>query len=124
LTDAKGSFTFAGLLPRHYEISGLHPAYDVENAGVTVPATRSRAFSAQALARARGRVIDEDKKPVAGALISATSRTRRMRSVFTNATGDFATQLSPSPFPVPIRASKRDYVAGSSASRIWQPGET
>jgi protocatechuate 3,4-dioxygenase beta subunit len=125
LSDAKGSFTFAPLLPRGYQISGLHPAYEIESASATVPATRSRAFSAQAFARAKGRVIDEDKKPVAGALISASSRTRRMRVVLTNATGEFSTLLSPSPgAPLPIYASKRDYVTGSSASRIWQPGET
>lgn len=124
LTDTKGSFTFAPLLPRGYQISGLHPSYDIDNASVTLPATRSRAFSAQAFARARGRVIDEDRKPVAAALVSGSSRTRRMRSVLTNATGEFTTQVAPSPtVAVSLSASKRDYVTGSSSSRFWQPGE-
>lgn len=124
LTDAKGSFSFASLPPRGYQISGLHPAYEIESASVTVPAPRSRAFSAQAFARARGRVIDEDRKAVAGALVSPSSRTRRMRSVLTNATGEFTTPVLPSPTtPVSIAASKRDYVTGSSSSRFWQPGE-
>ncbi|MGH9419069.1 MAG: carboxypeptidase regulatory-like domain-containing protein, partial [Thermoanaerobaculia bacterium] len=125
LSDARGSFTFTPLLPRGYQITGLHPSYEIEGGGANVPATRSRAFSAQALARAKGRVIDEDKKPVAGALIAASSRGRRMRVVLTSANGEFATQLSPSPtLPVPINASKRDYVTGSSPSRTWQPCET
>jgi hypothetical protein len=127
LTDAKGSFTFAPLLPRSYSISGMHPSYVIEQAGIGLPPKRSRVFTAQPFARARGHVFDEDKKPIAGAFISPGSPgAARLRATLTNAAGEFsvrvATNLFPS-LPLPVYASKRDYVTGSSPSRIWQPGE-
>ena len=127
LTDAKGSFTFAPLLPRSYSISGTHPSYAIEQASLGLPAKRSRVFAAQPFARARGHVFDEDKKPVAGAFVSAGSPgPARVRSTSTNAAGEFAVRVptsTTSSLPLPVYASKRDYVTGSSPSRIWQPGE-
>jgi len=128
LTDAKGTFTFASLLPRSYTVSGMHPSYAIEQAGFALPATRSRVFTAQPFARARGHVLDEDKKPVVGALVAAGSAGAavRHRSALTNAAGEFAVRVVVSPsssLPWPVYASKRDYVTGSSPSRVWQPGE-
>ena len=73
VTDAKGAFTFGPLFPRAYQIAGVHPAYSIESASVTLPATRTRSFAAQAFARAKGRVIDEERKAVATAFVSASS---------------------------------------------------
>jgi protocatechuate 3,4-dioxygenase beta subunit len=125
VTDAKGAFTFGPLLPRAYQIAGLHPAYAIESAPVTLPATRTRAFAAQAFARAKGRVIDEDRKAVAAALVSGTGNSAsRGRTAVTNANGEFAVRVTPAPsFPMPLLASKRDYVAVSAAASIWKPGE-
>jgi len=126
LTDAKGSFTFAPLLPRAYSINGMHPSYAIEQAGLGLPAKRSLVFAAQPFARARGHIFDEDKKPVAGAFVSAGSPSARVRSTSTNAAGEFAVRVVTNPsssLPLPVYASKRDYVTGSSPSRIWQPGE-
>src|SRR5207248_79782 len=50
VTDAKGAFTFGPLLPRAYQVIGLHPTYAIDSASVTLPATRTRAFAAQAYA--------------------------------------------------------------------------
>ncbi|MEA2327878.1 MAG: hypothetical protein QOE68_2837 [Thermoanaerobaculia bacterium] len=124
VTDAKGAFTFGPLLPRAYQISGLHPTYAIESASVTVPATRTRAFAAQAFARAKGRVIDEDRKAVAGAFVAATgANMSRARTVVTNANGEFAVRVNASAFPTPLSASKRDYVSISTAARSWKAGE-
>lgn len=127
VTDAKGSFTFAPLLPRSYSISGMHPSYAIEQAGIALPAKRSRVFTAQPFARARGHVLDEDKKPVAGAFVSAGSPgLARARSISTNAAGEFAVRVVTNASfsqPLPVYAWKRDYVTGNSPSRIWQPGE-
>jgi hypothetical protein len=125
LSDGKGSFTFSSLLPRSYQVSGIHPTYAIEPAGFAVPATRSRSFAAQAFARARGHVLDEDKKAIAGALVFASSSgPTRTRSTVTNAAGEFAVRVAAgTTFPLPINASKRDYVSATSSSRVWQPGE-
>jgi len=125
LSDPKGAFTFASLLPASYQISGLHPTYAIDSASVSVPATRSRAFTAQAFARARGHVVDDDRKPVAGALVFANSTSSaRARTGMTNAAGEFGINVVPgAQAPMPIYAQKRDYVSGMSPSRIWQPGE-
>jgi len=125
VTDAKGAFTFGPLLPRSYQIGGMHPAFAIESASVTLPATRTRAFAAQAFARAKGRVIDEERKAVAAAVVTAGSiNTSRGHSTVTNANGEFAVRVIPSgPFPTSVLASKRDYVPSSSGARTWKAGE-
>ncbi|MBV9185547.1 MAG: carboxypeptidase regulatory-like domain-containing protein [Acidobacteria bacterium] len=125
VTDAKGAFTIGPLLPHLYQIGGVHPAFAIESASVTLPATRSRAFAAQAFARAKGRVIDEERKGVAAAVVTASSiNTSRGRSAVTSANGEFAVRVVPSgTFPTSVLASKRDYVAASSAARSWKAGE-
>jgi large repetitive protein len=125
VTDAKGAFTFGPLLPHVYQIAGVHPAFSIESAPVTLPATRTRAFAAQAFARAKGRVIDEERKGVAAAVVTASSiNNARGRSAVTSANGEFAARVIPSgTFPTSLLASKRDYVAASSAGRNWKAGE-
>jgi len=125
VTDAKGVFTVGPLQPRAYQIAGVHPTYSIESASVTLPATRTRAFAAQAFARAKGRVIDEDRKPVATALVSASSNNaNRGRTAVTNANGEFAVRVTPTPqLPTPLQATKRDYVTVSTAGQIWKAGE-
>jgi hypothetical protein len=125
VTDAKGAFTVGPLLPRVYQIAGVHPAYSIESASVTLPATRTRSFAAQAFARAKGRVIDEDRKPVATAFVSATaSNSSRARTSVTNANGEFAVRVTATPqFPTPLMANKRDYVTVSTAAQVWKAGE-
>jgi len=125
VTDAKGTFTAGPLLPRAYQIAGMHPAYSIESASVTLPATRTRSFAAQAFARAKGRVIDEDRKPVATAFVSSNSAaSSRAHTSVTNANGEFAVRVIPSPqFPTPLLANKRDYVTVSTAAQSWKAGE-
>jgi protocatechuate 3,4-dioxygenase beta subunit len=125
VTDAKGAFTVGPLLPRAYQIGGVHPAYSIESTSVTLPATRTRAFAAQAFARAKGRVIDEDRKAVATAFVSASnSSATRARTAVTNTNGEFTVRVTAAPqFPTPLLANKRDYVAVSTAAQVWKAGE-
>ncbi|MGA8808526.1 MAG: carboxypeptidase regulatory-like domain-containing protein [Thermoanaerobaculia bacterium] len=125
VTDAKGTFSFGPLLPHVYQVAGVHSTFWIESASVTLPGTRTRAFAAQAFARAKGRVIDEERKGVAAAVVTASSvNTSRGRSAVTNANGEFAVRVTPSaPFPASVLASKRDYVPASSGARSWKPGE-
>jgi protocatechuate 3,4-dioxygenase beta subunit len=124
VTDAKGAFTFGPLLPRTYQVAGIHPTYAIDSAPVTLPATRTRAFAAQAFARAKGRVIDEDRKAVAAAIVSAAGgNASRGRTAVTNASGEFAVRVTPVAFPTPLSASKRDYVSVSTAARKWNAAE-
>jgi len=125
VTDAKGAFTVGPLLPHVYQIAGVHPSYSIESASVTLPATRTRSFAAQAFARAKGRVIDEDRKPVATAFVSASnSSATRARTSVTNANGEFMVRVTPSPqFPTPLLANKREYVTVSTAAQVWKAGE-
>ncbi|HEV7486786.1 MAG TPA: carboxypeptidase-like regulatory domain-containing protein [Thermoanaerobaculia bacterium] len=125
VTDAKGAFTFGPLLPHAYQIGGVHPAYAIEPAPVTLPATRTRAFAAQAFARVKGRVIDEERKAISTAVVTANSiNASRGRSAVTNANGEFAVRVIPSgTFPTSVLATKRDYVPASSAARSWKAGE-
>lgn len=126
ISDAKGKFTFAPLLPHTYQIEGAHPAYSIESGAVVVPHVSTRAFSALPFARARGRVIDEEKNPVAGVIVNApsTNGARRL-SALTSAAGQFVLRvMAPqSPFALPIYAAKRGYAGGMSESHKWQPGE-
>ncbi|MEA2338676.1 MAG: hypothetical protein QOE82_2683 [Thermoanaerobaculia bacterium] len=125
VTDAKGTFTFAPLLPLTYQIAGQHPGFSIDQASVTLPATRTRAFVAQPFAQARGHVIDEDRKPVALATVASPATAGvRGRTALTNAAGEFAVRVVPAAFPVSLAATKRDFVSGTSPQRAWQPGET
>jgi hypothetical protein len=125
VTDAKGNFTFAPLLPHAYQIAGMHPAFAVESGAVTLPATKTRSFVAQQFAQAKGRVIDEEKKPVGAAMVTSTGNSGvRGRTSLTTAAGEFSVRIVPAPSALPITATKRDYVSGTSAPRLWQPGET
>ena len=125
VTDAKGTFTAGPLLPRVYQIAGMHSVYSIESASVTLPATRTRSFAAQAFAHAKGRVIDEDRKPVATAFVSSNSAaSSRAHISVTNANGEFSVRVIPSPqFPTPLLANKRDYVTVSTAAQSWKAGE-
>jgi hypothetical protein len=126
-SDAKGRFTFGPLLTRSYQIEGTHPSYGIASASVLVPHVASRAFAALPYAHARGRVVDEEKKPVAAAIVnSPVTNGPRRPSTLTNAAGEFVIRVmtSANPFALPIYATKHGYAGGMLEARKWQPGET
>ncbi|HEX3070022.1 MAG TPA: carboxypeptidase-like regulatory domain-containing protein [Thermoanaerobaculia bacterium] len=127
VSDAKGRFTFGPLLAHSYQIEGAHPSYGIASAAVVVPHVLTRSFSALPYARARGRVIDEEKKPVASAVVtSPVTNGPRRPSTLTNAAGEFSVRVmtSATPFALPIYARKHGYAGGMVEARKWQPGET
>ncbi|MEA2163055.1 MAG: large repetitive protein [Thermoanaerobaculia bacterium] len=127
VSDAKGQFTFGPLLPRSYQIEGTHPSYTITGASVTVPQVTTRTIGGLPFARARGRVLDEEKKPVAGAVVNApVINSPRRTNAITNAAGEFSIRVmvSPNAIALPIYALKRGYAGGMTEARKWQPGET
>lgn len=77
-TDAKGNFTISPLPAGSYGINPSRPNYTIPNSSVsvTVGQTQSKPFFATAVARVSGVVVDEDKRPVAAARLSAQSAGR------------------------------------------------
>ncbi|HUP46976.1 MAG TPA: carboxypeptidase regulatory-like domain-containing protein [Thermoanaerobaculia bacterium] len=73
ITDAKGNFTIADAAPGNYTIWGNHPGYEVTRVDVTVGAAAraTRNLLGTRLGRVLGTVIDEQKRPVAAARLSA-----------------------------------------------------
>jgi hypothetical protein len=127
VSDAKGKFTFGPLLSRSYQIEGMHPSYGIASTPITVPHVSTRAFAALPFAHARGGVVDEEKKPVAGAVVtSPVTNGPRRPSTLTNAAGEFAIRVmtSANPYALPIYAMKHGYAGGMLEARKWQPGET
>jgi len=83
-TDARGAYRFEHLLPGDYRIDSVVPPRGTGlvpmprmwrgHGGVRVPgkAARAKDFALKRGASIRGRVIDEDGRPIAGAEVSAT----------------------------------------------------
>jgi len=71
ITDAKGHYAFDGVVPGQVVLRAQHPSF----AGgfvpmVTLTASASRDIRLGPLARISGHVVDEENKPVAGAVVS------------------------------------------------------
>jgi protocatechuate 3,4-dioxygenase beta subunit len=125
LSDAKGNYVFEGVAPRGYGLSARHPAYLIEQQQIAVGERTTRALTARPMARVRGRVIDEERKPVAGAAVTAGFSGRNARpGAITDAAGNFSLRIPAAPMPMPVSASKRGYAAGASPRRKFKDGET
>ena len=123
VSNGRGGFIVAPLVAQNYRVTGLHPAYAIESAVVTIPEAQVRDFAAQPFARVRGRVLDDQHHPAAGVLVY--SGDRRARAAITNASGEFTLRFaSSSRSPSVINASKRGFISGMSKVQIWQPGDT
>lgn len=93
VTDAKGAFSASGLPAGPYRISATHPHYRAETAPparLAEGARVNRSLPLIPLARVTGSVIDEERKPVAGALVSDEFQSARTRS---GADGRFTLRL-------------------------------
>ena len=120
VSDAKGNFAFEAMPARAYSLFASHPAYFFDALPVSVGDNSSRVMIAHPVARLRGRVIDEERKPVAGASVSAGRA-----SVITDAAGNFALRTPVSQNVVlPVNATKRGYAAASATPRRLKAGET
>jgi protocatechuate 3,4-dioxygenase beta subunit len=125
LTDASGAFTFSPVLPGRYLAGGMHPLYEVVGlgSGIAVPATGSKeSIAATPLPLISGTVIDEERKPVAGAAVGRTVRFTELTysSTVTRRNGTFAFHALTNTFDRQYGVSKDGY---ADASFNVNPGE-
>lgn len=115
VTDAKGRFAFDGLVPGHYTLFGNHPDYNITRLAADLPA-KEKTLAAEELVKVRGTVVDEAKKPVAGARVVASSLTgngsvARSPATTSSVNGQFVARVGEG--SVQFIASHRGYAAGS-----------
>ena len=124
LSDAKGNFAFDGVASRGYSLSARHPAYLIDPQQIAAGEPTDRALAARPMARLRGRVIDEARKPVAGAAVAAafTGPSTRPGGV-TDAAGNFSLRVPAATNPIAVTVTKRGYAAGTSPRRRFKAGE-
>lgn len=133
-TDAKGAYSLV-VPPGTHSLMTIHPSYDTGTADVAATSgqTASRDFSLQQLARVSGSVVDEERKPIAAALVMsemagdpmAGGFARMMRAdegVFSGPDGRFSTRVQLDQ-PLAMKASKRGLPDAKSDVFRLGPGE-
>jgi protocatechuate 3,4-dioxygenase beta subunit len=137
MSDAKGAFTFDPSLPGQYYVGGLHPNFQLDS---RLPFTievgeRPRVMNASPLARVRGVVVDEEKKPVGGVLVGrgiggmagGTVNEGPIRNAVTNPRGEFTIRSAqfgnPAGTEIELQVTKSGYAVGSTKAKLV-PGET
>jgi protocatechuate 3,4-dioxygenase beta subunit len=80
ITDAKGVYTFGGVRPGSYDVSGSRPGYAVMPAMLTVTSAQKaqKPLAANPQARISGTVVDEEKRGVAAAQVAIDAPSRGM----------------------------------------------
>lgn len=80
ITDAKGNFSFTGLQPGNYDLTGTRHGYALMPGNVTVLAAQKvqKAIAANPQARISGMVVDEDKRAVSAAQVTIDTPSRGM----------------------------------------------
>jgi uncharacterized GH25 family protein len=126
VTDAKGRFTIDGLPAGEYGATLQHPAYLSRSIRILLAegASASRVLPALPLARLSGRVIGEDKQPIAGARVGALMMQRLF--TFTNAAGGFTVRIAgtgPMGRSPEVTVSKQGYATARYGPISVAPGE-
>jgi protocatechuate 3,4-dioxygenase beta subunit len=114
ITDNAGAFTLAPILPGRYPFGAAHPLYQVESGmgggGFVVPAAGLKeTIAATPLPLVSGTVIDEARKPVAGATVGRATGA----STVTRRNGTFAFRAASSAFDSEYEVSKDGYANAS-----------
>jgi protocatechuate 3,4-dioxygenase beta subunit len=138
-TDAKGNFTFAPLAAGSYSINASRPNYTTPGANISVTAgqSQSKSLFATAMARVTGVVVDENKKPVAAARVSAQQAGRGdpmammmmgmrggpSRIAFSGPDGRFVARVAELDSDVNINAMKKGYPPTKSPIMRLASGE-
>lgn len=94
ITDAKGAFSFSGVSSGVHNVFAVHPAYQIEGGGVVVVSPgdqQVQTYAAIPLAILRGSVIDEGRKVVPAAVVTASPD--QGRRAVTNAKGEFSIRV-------------------------------
>ena len=116
ITDAAGAFTFSPILPGRYALTGSHPLYERIGggplSGLSVPLGGSKeTIAATPLPLVSGTVIDEERKPVAGAVVGRINRFAELpgAGTFSRRNGTFTFRVNATPFDHQIEVSKDGY---------------
>jgi hypothetical protein len=120
ITDSSGAFTFSPVLPGRYAFTGSHPLYETVGFGplssLVVPASGSKeSIAATPLPLISGTVIDEDRKPVAGAAVGRFGLPVELASsgTVTRRNGTFVFRGMTMPFDRQYEVSKDGYADAS-----------
>jgi protocatechuate 3,4-dioxygenase beta subunit len=138
ITDAKGNFTIGPLAAGSYQLSPFRPGYTIapQPAAVTAGQSMHKALVATKDARISGLVVDEDKRPVAAAVVApqAVSReagfmmmprglmTRGARTAFSGPDGRFTVRAD-ADVDLQVGATKKGWPAAKSSSLRLAAGE-
>ncbi len=127
ITDTSGAFTFSPVFPGRYSFSGAHPLYERFGGGpmsaLVVPAAGSKeSIVATPLQLVSGTVIDEERKPVAGAVVGRFNRFSELPSsaTVTRRNGTFTFRGLTTPSDRQYEVSKDGY---ADTSFSVNPGE-
>src|SRR5258708_169400 len=100
VSNSKGRFTIDGLLAGRYILFGTHPDFNVNRTSLDLSASGERTVTATKLVPVIGHVVDEERKPVAGARVGVNlstipGGTSMPRPATTSAAGGFTTRILP-----------------------------
>lgn len=139
-TNAKGGYTLTPIAPGSYQINPTRPGYLTPNVNVTVTAgqTVQKLLFSNARGRVIGSVVDDAKRPVAGARLGAQPATMRDSMVmmvgpnirfagegvaYSGPDGRFVMRSVPTESDIQINATKKGFPAAHSASLRVAPLE-
>lgn len=120
-TDARGNFTLDMLQPGVVSVSLSHPSFAASSTQVTVTegARIERSFVATPYGRVAGTVIDEEKKPVSGAIVNVFGS-----STHTATDGTFNLRFTAGDRAAMVEATKTAYANAAHGPLRVEPGET
>ncbi len=127
ITDAKGAFSFPAMTAGGYEMLSTHPAFYFERARTTLELAEgrkeTRTLGAVAFGRVRGSVIDDERKPVAAAVVTSIAPfSEGPRNTATTAAGEFTVRM-PEAQRSMLHVTRSGY-AGAQAPVSVAAGET
>ena len=137
-TNAKGGYTISPVPPGSYMINTARPGFVTPPVSVSVAVGQAAQKSLYANARARvvGSVLDDDKRPVAGARVASRSAAREQMMIigagrnfgqdattYTAPDGRFVLRSVATESDIQVDASKKGFPAGHSSTLRLAPAE-
>jgi len=137
ISDAKGAFTIANILPGTFSVMAERPGYSVPRAETALAAGRTvqKSLYAMPLGTIGGVVVDEDKRPVAAAHVSTRAASREAmnltmmigrpgsRGVYSGPDGRFVVRDVQTDNDVIVDAAKKGYPSAHTAPMRVNAGE-
>ncbi|HUP49177.1 MAG TPA: carboxypeptidase-like regulatory domain-containing protein, partial [Thermoanaerobaculia bacterium] len=131
ISDAKGNFVLAAVTPGSYTLSASRPGYSFAPVAASIAAgdTAARNVSGTKLARVAGSVVDEQKRPVAGARVYPQLAARgpmgfigSADAIMSAPDGTFVLRINPDT-DLQVEARKKGFPAARSTTLRLRPGE-